>query len=497
MSKLLLAKNTNQAKSLSRLCRAQKLRRIYQGIYTDNLQTPITEIALHHWLDIVSHIVSKGILSYRTAIDLQPTPFKGQAIVFMTSSYAKTIVIPGLTIKVLKGNNHAYVEQVLPGIARSNIPRMLLENLTTVRAAQYKNIKTIGVDGVENFLAKELRLRNGNSLNKIRDEAKIIAAKLGYTSAYKTLKQTISALLSTHPNPEFFNEKYGNTIAKTKPYDRKRIKLFENLSIYLKKCRFKNREYEYSKISFKTLAFFESYFSNFIEGTEFIIDEAEDIVFKGVEINHRHADSHDVLSNFSLSNDYSEMNVTPGNPNELLDIIKNRHAYLMKERPEKRPGQFKEKANKAGNTYFVEPDEVTGTLLHSFDIYHLLNDGIEKALFIHLLISEVHPFTDGNGRLSRIMMNAELVRSELFKVIIPSSYRDNYLNGLRLASRDNNFHTYCKSIDLAQAYTSSINWLDYGQAREKIEADHANLTPDEGLPILNRALRKLTLSDFA
>ena len=33
---------------------------------------------------------------------------------------------------------------------------------------------------------------------------------------------------------------------------------------------------------------------------------------------------------------------------------------------------------------------------------------------MQFLISEVHPFDDGNGRLSRIMMNAELVKSSLF-----------------------------------------------------------------------------------
>jgi Fic family protein len=168
----------------------------------------------------------------------------------------------------------------------------------------------------------------------------------------------------------------------------------------------------------------------------------------------------------------------------------------MRERPEKRPGEFKNKPNKAGNTYFVSSAEVIGTLTHGFEYYQLLTDGIEKALFMHFLVSEVHPFEDGNGRLSRIMMNAELVKSGLFKIIIPSAHRDNYLNGLRLASRDHEFRIYCKVIDQAAAYTASVNWLHYNEAREKIEADFANLTSDEGLPQFNRALRMLALSEF-
>ena len=116
---------------------------------------------------------------------------------------------------------------------------------------------------------------------------------------------------------------------------------------------------------------------------------------------------------------------------------------------------------------------------------------------MHFLISEVHPVLDGNGRLARIMMNAELVSAGLFKIIIPSVHRDNYLNGLRLASRDSHFNLYCKVMDQAQAYVESINWTDYGGAREKIEADYADKIPDDGLPIFNRALRKLSLSKFA
>jgi len=496
MYELVFAKDTNQAKRLSRLCKQNKMRRVYKGVYTDDLEGPIEEIVQKNWMTLVSHIVSNGILSFRTAVDLKPIPFREQLIIFVTSSYTKTITLPGLIIKVLKGNNHSYVEQVLPDIARSNHARMLLENLTSVKGADYKGIKTIGIDGVENFLAKELRLRDEKILNKIRDEAEKIAKDLGYNSEYKKLNQIISALLSTHPNSDVLNTHYAKDVAKKEPYDPQRVNSFEGLALYLKKCQFRNRNYRYSKSSFKNLSFFESYFSNFIEGTEFIIDEAENIVFKGEEINNRHADSHDVLANFTLTNDHSEMCITPEDSKEFLDILKRRHKYLMKVRSDKRPGEFKEKPNKAGSTSFVSPNEVVGTLCQGFEIYKLLDDGLSKALFMQFLITEVHPFDDGNGRLSRIMMNAELVKADLFKIMVPVVHRDNYLNGLRLASRDANFFTFCKSLDQAQAYTESISWENYIDVREKIEIDNANIIPDEGLPIFNRVLRKLLLSEF-
>ena len=42
-------------------------------------------------------------------------------------------------------------------------------------------------------------------------------------------------------------------------------------------------------------------------------------------------------------------------------------------------------------------------------MYRTLDAPFRRAAFIHFLISEVHPFADGNGRMARVMMNAELV----------------------------------------------------------------------------------------
>lgn len=497
MSKLLFSLDANTAKRLSHLYKRQEIRRIYRGVYTDNLSDPIEEIVKKNWMQIVPHIISKGILSFRTAHDLKPSPYqKGLDIIFITSSYTKTIRIPGLIIKIYKGNSQEYSEQVLPYLSKSNVPRMLLENLTTVKSAALKKIKTISATGVEKYLARELASLGEARLNTIRDEAKKIANELGYKNEYKKLTEIISALLSTQKVTSLKNS-YAKAVAKKEPYDENRLYLFENLNIYLQKCLFKERSYVFSATSFRNLSFFESYFSNYIEGTKFLIDEAEDIVFKGIEINQRHADSHDVLANYYLSNDYSEMSKTPNNAKEFIKILQSRHAYLMKERPEKNPGEFKVKPNKAGNTYFVEPKNVIGTLTKGFEIYKLLNDGFAKSLFMHFLISEVHPFDDGNGRVSRIMMNAELVKAGCIKIIVPTVCRDNYLGALRRATRDVHFQTYCKVMDQLQAYTDSLPWQEYGEARTKIEFDHADKTPDEGLPIFNRALRNLALSELA
>lgn len=490
-----IANTKEESKQLSKEYREGRLKRIYQGIYTDDLKSSLDKIVVQNWMQIIPHIVSKGILSFSTALELKPKRYENESIIFVTSSYVKTISIPGLIIKVYKGNNSDFIEQLLPNLFRSNEPRFLLENLTTVRGGSYIGIKTIGIDGVEKFLSKKLHIQGEECINSIRDEAKSISEKLGYQKEYQKLNKIVSALLSTH-SENILSSNYAKAIAKKNPYDEHRIGLFDDLILYLNKCSFAARSYKYSATSFKNLSFYESYFSNFIEGTEFLIDEAEDIVFKGIEINNRHADSHDVLSNFYITNDYSEMCITPQSPDDLIEILQRRHALIMKERPEKRPGEFKINQNKAGNTLFVSPKDVIGTLWQGFERYILLKPGIERALFMQFMLCEIHPFDDGNGRLSRIMMNAELVSQAQYKIIIPNVHRDNYLNGLRLATRDKLFRTYVKVMDQAQAYTASINWTDYGEAREKLERDDATLSSDEGVPTFNRVLKSLKLSNI-
>lgn len=308
MSKLLFSLDIKTAKRLSLLAKKKEIRRVCHGIYTDNLTESLEKIVKSHWMEILPHIVSKGILSFRTAIDLKPIPYQeGMGIVFITSSYTKTIKIPGLVIKIYKGNPNVYYEQVLPRLARSNIPRMLLENLTIIKDPVLKGLKTIGEAGVEKQLVRELQFYGEKRLNEIREEAKQISVDLGYGNEYNKLSQIISALLSTQ-DAAYLITPHAKSLAKKQPYDEQRLQLFENLNLYLKKCLFKKRTYHFTNTSFKNLSFFESYFSNFIEGTEFIIDEAEDIIFKGIEINQRHADSHDILANFHLTNDYSENN---------------------------------------------------------------------------------------------------------------------------------------------------------------------------------------------
>ena len=101
---LKIANTTEEAKQLSREYLEGKLRRMYHGIYTDDLKSEMNNIVIQNWMQIIPHIVSKGILAFRTALELKPQRLGNETVVFVISSYVKTINLPGLTIKIYKGD---------------------------------------------------------------------------------------------------------------------------------------------------------------------------------------------------------------------------------------------------------------------------------------------------------------------------------------------------------------------------------------------------------
>ena len=110
--------------------------------------------------------------------------------------------------------------------------------------------------------------------------------------------------------------------------------------------------------------------------------------------------------------------------------MKARHAVIMGGRPEMGPGQFKERANRAGSTEFVLPEMVEGTLRRGFEVGAGLVSRFSRAVCMMFIASEVHPFADGDRPTARIMMNAELEAAGEVRLIGPTVFRLNYLSSL-------------------------------------------------------------------
>jgi hypothetical protein len=294
------------------------------------------------------------------------------------------------------------------------------------------------------------------------------------------LDKIISALLATRPASILTTES-GKARAAGMPYDEQRAQLFSLLYDALSSKFFKEiLDRNTDEPSFRLFSFFESYFSNYIEGTKFEVNEALQIVETGKIIPKRINDSHDILGTFKIVSNRAEMNTVPTTENEFLAILKHRHATLMEGRPDMEPGVFKTKANQVGNTYFVLPDLVEGTLRQGFRLYTALTDPFAKAIFMMFICSEVHPFNDGNGRVSRIMMNAELVKAGRTRIIVPTVFREDYLLSLRRLSRNNDPSVYIRVMEKLQLFSTHIAGDNFDDVFKFLKESDAFEEPETG-----------------
>ena len=96
------------------------------------------------------------------------------------------------------------------------------------------------------------------------------------------------------------------------------------------------------------------------------------------------------------------------------------------------------------------------------------------------LVSVVHPFLDGNGRVARIMMNAELVSGEQSRIIIPTVFREDYLLALRKLSRKKAPDTYIRVMEKLHHFSDNLYGQDFDEINNYLQASNAYAEPDEG-----------------
>jgi Fic family protein len=126
----------------------------------------------------------------------------------------------------------------------------------------------------------------------------------------------------------------------------------------------------------------------------------------------------------------------------------------------------------------VLPGLVAGTLRAGWERISELDTAFERAVYVMFLISEVHPFDDGNGRLAPVMMNAELVAGTQSRIIIPTVFRDDYLGGLRRMTRQDDPSLLIKSLRYGHDYTAQIDFSDLTRAADILRATNAFNEPD-------------------
>ena len=389
---------------LSALSKKGQIRKIAPKIYTSNLTDSDENVVRRNLFLILGRLFPEAVVSHRSAFEMKPTP---SGDFFLTYKYSKKVRLSGVVVHLLEGASGQKEDTpFVNGLFISCPERAFLENLQSTYQ-KGDGAKCLPLSDIEDRLEKVVRIHGEAAINALRDKARMLSQRLGMAVEYERLDKIVGALLSTR-DTKVLTSPLAMARVFGEPYDPHRYELFQILFSALNSDTFATYpENQVSDTAYRNFAFFESYFSNYIEGTEFTLEDARQIIETNLPLPSRNEDSHDVLGTFSIVSDWREMSRIPATSDELMDLLQSRHRMLLSARLEKHPGQFKMQNNRAGNSYFVDFELVRGTLKKGFDFYQALRSAFARAVFMSFMVSEVHPFDDGNGRLSRIMMNAE------------------------------------------------------------------------------------------
>jgi len=464
------------AATISDRVRRGKLARLATGVYTSDVTSDPAAVVAREWHSIAGRMFPGAVSTDRSAVRGGPA----DGVLYLAhDSRARRVDLPGLSVAARPGAGPLDGDIPLPGgLHQAGRGRALAENARRTRSRDGRVRRTLDDAELGDWVDRLCQIDGPERLARYREQAEQVADAVGTRQGeIKALSRLIGAALGSQ---QVRTSSRALAARQTSlPFDQDRLRLFAQLAGSLRESAPQSRPVPGPEDPrYAHLPFFEAYFSNFIEGTEFGLEDAVAIVYQGRQIPGRADDSHDLLGTYRVVADLAEMTALASDAEEFLQLLRSRHATILGGRPEKRPGFFKETADRAGNSLFVPPELVSGTLRAGWEGLSGLDTAFERAVYMMFLVSEVHPFDDGNGRVARVMMNAELASGRQSRIIIPTVFRDDYLGGLRLMTRHSDPSALIKALRYAHDYTSRIDFSTLPGATEVLRATNAFNEPD-------------------
>ena len=464
--------------TIAGMVRRGDLVQLATGVYTTDTTRSPEEVVRRCWLDIAGHLFPNATVTDRSAPRSGPV----DGVLFLAHDRRnRDVDLPGLRMTARRGAPPQPDDIALPsGLHLASQARGLAENAMPSRVRPGSIPRRLTRNELGEWIDQICRTDGEEKLNRLRDRARSMAPMLGVTEkAFTAVDTLIGAALGTRDAPNLPPSLHARRYLK--PYDPTRTTRFDLLATALRSSAPQARS---ARSSNTLLPFYEAYFSNYIEGTEFTLDEAVGIVYEDRIPRGRSEDAHDILGTFQIVNSPDEMSRIPTSAEEFIELLRSRHAVVMAGHPDKRPGQLKELANQAGGTPFVNPALVEGTLTEGYQRLVELDTAWERSVLVMFVVSEVHPFDDGNGRIARIMMNAELHAARQMRTIIPTVFRDDYLGALRRLTRQEDPSVLIKALRFANDWTARIDFSELDGARVQMAATNAFEVAEDGVRLL-------------
>ncbi|WP_010236908.1 Fic family protein [Clostridium arbusti] len=207
-----------------------------------------------------------------------------------------------------------------------------------------------------------------------------------------------------------------------------------------------------------------TYNSNAIEGNTLTITETKVILEDGITIGKgKSLREHLEVINHKEAIDYIE-DIVNKNIDINESVIKNLHYIILKSIDNENAGKYRNVNVLISGSKHRPPEhflisEKMGKLIKWYDVNKNKLEPIMLAAEFHHKFTYIHPFTDGNGRCGRLLMNLILMRNGYTITVIKMQDRESYMNALEKASTENDLEAFINIV--ASAVDRSLDTYLY------------------------------------
>lgn len=191
-----------------------------------------------------------------------------------------------------------------------------------------------------------------------------------------------------------------------------------------------------------------TYNSNGIEGNTLTLRETQ-VVLEGITVGGKSIKEHLEAINHEQAILFLDELVKDNEPITEWNI-KNIHGLILKEIDNENAGKYRgENVTIKGATHippdYIKVPELMEKLILNYETWNNYHPIIRAAL-LHGELVKIHPFVDGNGRTSRLLMNLDLMNSGYNPVIIKKEDRLKYYESLDKAHTTGNYTDFVKLV---------------------------------------------------
>ena len=192
-----------------------------------------------------------------------------------------------------------------------------------------------------------------------------------------------------------------------------------------------------------------TYHSNAIEGNTLTINETK-VVLEGITVGGKTMREHLEVINHRNAITYVEGIVKNGEPLSEWQI-KNIHRLILKGINDEYAGVYRDQQVFISGAKHVPPaplliNEQMDKLINWYEQETDHLHPITRGAMLHVIFVGIHPFIDGNGRTSRLLLNLELMKEGFPPIIIKVENRLQYYETLDKAHTEKDYGDFIQLV---------------------------------------------------